>query len=155
MLTKRSKRRVTFDDIFVNFTKSIHYTWFKRCSCFFRYTIRRNKLFSTCFYSSIYFLLGHEIQHYHCHELRFAYCNTCDLIVFIIKAWKWTEETHPKHRWNKIWICQISCDFFTFSRSFSCFHMLFIFINSVNLNVFIYILSGFGKIDINYNRSAF
>ena len=33
---------------------------------------------------------------------------------FIIKAWKWMEETRLKRRWNKTWICQISCDFSTF-----------------------------------------
>ena len=37
-------------------------------------------------------------EHYHYHELWFAYCNTYNLMFFIIKAWKWTEETRQKHR---------------------------------------------------------
>ena len=28
----------------------------------------------------------------------------------IIKVWKWTQEIHPKRYWNKIRICEISCD---------------------------------------------
>ena len=34
---------------------------------------------------SIYFLLDHEIEHYHYHELWFAYCNTCNLIFSSLK----------------------------------------------------------------------
>ena len=30
----------------------------------------------------------HEIEHYHCHELWWTYCNTCTLSFFIIKDWK-------------------------------------------------------------------
>ena len=33
----------------------------------------------------IYFLLDHEIEHYHCHELRFAYCNICNLTFSSLK----------------------------------------------------------------------
>ena len=31
------------------------------------------------------FLLGHKIEHYHCHELWFGYCNTCTLIFSLLK----------------------------------------------------------------------
>ena len=33
----------------------------------------------------MYFLLGHEIEHYHCHELRFSYCNPSNLIFSSLK----------------------------------------------------------------------
>ena len=32
-----------------------------------------------------YILLGHEIEHYHCYELLFAYCNPCNLNFSSIK----------------------------------------------------------------------
>ena len=40
--------------------------------------------------------------------LKYLYLN-----FFINRVWKWIEETRPKRCWNKIWICQIGCDFFT------------------------------------------
>ena len=39
---------------------------------------------------------------------------------FFNKTWKWTEETRPKCLWNRIWVCQISCDFFTFYKMWLC-----------------------------------
>ena len=55
----------------------------------------------------------HEIEHY---ELWFAYCNTCNNF-FIIKVWKWTEETRPKCRLKqKTWICRISCYYLYFEH---------------------------------------
>ena len=44
---------------------------------------------------------------------KYCFCNTCTF--FIIKAWKCTEETCLKRRWNKIWMCQISCNFLLFT----------------------------------------
>ena len=41
--------------------------------------------------------------------------NTC-----VTKAWKWTEETILKRRWNKIWIWQICCGFSTFYKMRLC-----------------------------------
>ena len=43
-------------------------------------------------YCSIYFLLGHEIKHYHCHELWFAYCDTCTLIFSSLKLENWLKK---------------------------------------------------------------
>ena len=46
-----------------------------------------------------------DIERYHCHELRFAYCNTCTFVLSLLKlenGMKRKEQTHPKHRLNKI-----------------------------------------------------
>ena len=40
---------------------------------------------SRWWYWSIYFLLDREIEHYHCYELWFAYCNTCNLCFSSLK----------------------------------------------------------------------
>ena len=50
-----------------------------------------------------------------CLELWVAYCNTYTWFFFIIRTWKWAEETRPKRRLKKLWICEIS---FTNPRSF-------------------------------------
>ena len=50
---------------------------------------------------------------------------------FIIKAWKWTEETRPKRHKAKIWTCPISCD------SFYLFFVLFLYWNYNNRDIFI------------------
>ena len=47
-------------------------------------------------YCSIYFLLGHKIEHYHCHELWFACCTTCNLNFSSPKL----ENGLKKHIWN-------------------------------------------------------
>ena len=57
----------------------------------------------------------HHCEIYHIPTQDFvAYRDNFTLIFFIIKAWKRVEETHLKRRLNKIWVCQISFDFFTF-----------------------------------------
>ena len=40
---------------------------------------------SRWWYCSIYYLLGHKIEHYHYHELWFAYCNTFTLTWSLLK----------------------------------------------------------------------
>ena len=49
------------------------------------------------------------------HLLQYFYLN-----IFIIKAWKYIEETGPKHRWNKIYFYQIIFDFFYLSKTLVC-----------------------------------
>ena len=60
------------------------------------------------------FRFGHEIEQYYCQELWFACINTCSLFFPSLKI----ENSLKKYVQNfaefKIWICQISCDFFTF-----------------------------------------
>ena len=53
---------------------------------------------------SIYFLFGHLIKHYHCHELWFAYCNTCKVIFSSLKL----ENGLKKHVRN---VTRIKCGF--------------------------------------------
>ena len=48
----------------------------------------------------IYFLLADEIEHYHCHKLWFAYCNTCKLIFSSLEL----ENGLKKHVGNVTWI---------------------------------------------------
>ena len=63
--TKRLKKRSIIDDIFLTFTKSIHYTWpspnwFKSSRCFFRYIRRHNKLFKNIF--NTFFLVDTKLN---------------------------------------------------------------------------------------------
>ena len=62
----RSKRQAIIDAMFVQFAKSIHYTWptpnqFKRSPCFFKYTIGLNKLFKSPSTHFSWFTAKHEI----------------------------------------------------------------------------------------------
>ena len=60
------------------------------CKCIST-TVRVN---GTLFF--IYFFLGHEIEHYHCHELWFGYCNTCTLMFSSLNH----KNGLKKHVWN-------------------------------------------------------
>ena len=45
-------------------------------------------------------------------RLNSTIITCCDSLIVILVHW--TDETRPKRRWDNIWICQISCEFFTF-----------------------------------------
>ena len=57
---------------------------------------------------------------------------------FIIKTWKRTEETSPIRRCNKIWICHISCDFFTFYTTWVRFLDVAVSVNGDELETNLY-----------------
>ena len=64
--------------------------------------------------------------------LRITTVASCESLIvilvtvfFIIKAWKWTEETCPKCSYIIIWICQTSCDSFSFNTRCNCYFFWF------------------------------
>ena len=104
----------TFSSFYVNLIEWIFYS-FLMCRC------ESNTL---CVIGTVQFTFFLVMR------LNITIITSWDLVIvilvpytfFIIKAWKWIEETHPKHHWNKIRICQISCHFFLFFTG--CYYVI-------------------------------
>ena len=83
---------------------------------FYHFIIKKFIKTTVCdiWYCSIYFHLCHEIQHYHCHELCFVYCNICPYFHHksLKMDWRNSSKTSLKLKHGLV---QLAAVFITFS----------------------------------------